>query len=293
MKNNWPQKSLDDLFILQMGKTPARENDKYWSGGKYKWVSIADIGKSQRYISDTKERITDLAVSESGIRQIPANTLIMSFKLSLGKVAITREPLYTNEAIMAFIDKGTTPMSLSFLFHLFRSKDWSAGTNKAVMGKTLNKATLKNVLIPVPSFTEQECISRHLDNVLRLISLREAALQKLNQIASSRFIELFGDPIKNPRKWNFKTLLELGHCKNGLNFHKGETGFRINCLGVGDFQNHSVIDRTDNLPFITVAEYPPKDYLLQDGDIVFVRSNGNKALVGRCLIVYPHDNPTI
>ena len=108
----------------------------------------------------------------------------------------------------------------------------------------------------------------------------------------SRFIELFGDPIKNPRKWNFKTLLELGHCKNGLNFHNGETGFRINCLGVGDFQNRSVIDRTDNLPFITVAEYPPKDYLLQDGDIVFVRSNGNKALVGRCLIVYPHDNPT-
>ena len=103
---------------------------------------------------------------------------------------------------------------------------------------------------------------------------------------------MFGDPVKNPRKWNLKTLLELGHCKNGLNFHNGETGFRINCLGVGDFQNHSAIDRTDNLPFITVAEYPPQDYLLQDGDIVFVRSNGNKALVGRCLIVYPHDNPT-
>ena len=151
---------------------------------------------------------------------------------------------------------------------------------------------VKGQTIPWRDKAKQLKICSVLDVVSHLRSLRQQQLAKLDQLAKSRFIEMFGDPVKNPRKWNFKTLLELGHCKNGLNFHNGETGVRINCLGVGDFQNHSIIDTTDNLPFITVAEYPPKDYLLQDGDIVFVRSNGNKALVGRCLIVYPHDNPT-
>ena len=111
----------------------------------------------------------------------------MSFKLSLGKVAITSEPLYTNEAIMAFVDRKERPLSLSFLFHLFKSKDWSAGTNKAVLGMTLNKATLKEISIPVPPLSEQEDIAEKLDAVSRLITLREQQLQKLDQLASSRF----------------------------------------------------------------------------------------------------------
>ena len=121
------------------------------------------------------------------IRQVPANTIIMSFKLSLGKVAITSEPLYTNEAIMAFVDRKERPLSLSFLFHLFKSKDWSAGTNKAVLGMTLNKATLKEISIPVPPLSEQEDIAEKLDAVSRLITLREQQLHKLDQLASSRF----------------------------------------------------------------------------------------------------------
>ena len=201
MKSHWEQIKLADLFELQMGKTPAREKDQYWKNGDNKWVSIADIGKFLRYTDETKEKITDIAISESGIKQVPKNTLIMSFKLSLGKVAITSETIYTNEAIMAFIDRKKRPLSLSFLFHLFKNKDWSAGTNKAVLGMTLNKATLKEISIPVPPLLEQEEIAQKLDAVCRLITLRKQQLQKLDQLASSRFIEMFGDPIKNPKAW--------------------------------------------------------------------------------------------
>lgn len=94
---------LDEIFDLQMGKTPSRNNADYWTDGQYDWVSIADLGSYQKYVEDTKERISALAVQESGIKSVPANTVIMSFKLSLGKTAITQEPVYTNEAIMAFI----------------------------------------------------------------------------------------------------------------------------------------------------------------------------------------------
>ena len=84
----------------------------------------------------------------------------------------------------------------------------------------------------------------------------------------------------------------MGYCKNGMNFHTGDRGIEMHCLGVGDFKNYSVIDGTDNLPIVSLNESPPEESMLQDGDIVFVRSNGNKALVGRCLVVYPRSTPT-
>ena len=81
---------LEDAFILQMGKTPARERPEYWNGN-HKWVSIADLGKAGKFISETKEGLTDAGVSESGIKPVPKGTLMMSFKLSIGKVSIVEE----------------------------------------------------------------------------------------------------------------------------------------------------------------------------------------------------------
>ena len=74
-----------------------------------------------------------------------------------------------------------------------------------------------------------------------------------------------------------------------MNFHTGDSGIEVHCLGVGDFKDYAIIDRTENLPMISLKEMPSNENMLQDGDIVFVRSNGNKALVGRCVIVYPHN----
>lgn len=80
---------LKDIFDLQMGKTPARNNQNYWNTKENKWISIADLSKTGKYISTTKEYLSDAAVEESGIKVIPANTVVMSFKLSIGKTAIT------------------------------------------------------------------------------------------------------------------------------------------------------------------------------------------------------------
>ena len=133
---------LSDLFDLQMGKTPDRHIPEYWADGTEQWISIADLSKCDKYIEETAEAISEQAVNDSGIKIIPASTVIMSFKLSIGKVAITPKPMYSNEAIMAFIDKGVIPIEPTYLYFLLKAKDWDEGTNKAVMGKTLNKATL-------------------------------------------------------------------------------------------------------------------------------------------------------
>ena len=139
---------------------------------------------------------------------------------------------------------------------------------------------------------EQEKITNILDKVTVLIEQRQQQLETLDALVKSRFIEMFGDPVDNPFGWPTKSLMSMGYCKNGMNFHTGDKGIDIHCLGVGDFKDLSVIDGTDNLPLVSLNEQPTEECLLKDDDIVFVRSNGNKALVGRCLAVYPHNVPT-
>ena len=283
--------ALSELFTLQMGKTPSRDNSSYWKKSENNWISIADLTNSGKYISNTKETLSDSAVAESGIKKIPANTVIMSFKLSLGKVAITEKEMYSNEAIMAFIDKGVEKISPEYLYYLLRAKDWSNGTNKAVMGATLNKATLSTIKIQLHEYDNQLEIVNMLNRVSSSIDFRKQQLTKLDELVKARFVEMFGDPIQNEKCWEIKSLFDLGYCKNGMNFHKGDHGVEIHCLGVGDFKDRSTIYDVKNLPYVALNESPDSDYLLQDGDIVFVRSNGNKELVGRCLAIYPENVP--
>ena len=156
----------------------------------------------------------------------------------------------------------------------------------------LKFSILKDFPINLPSTEEQEQIVATLDGIDHLIGLRKEELSSLDELVKSRFIELFGDPATNPKGWITKPLLDMGYCKNGMNFHTGDSGIEMHCLGVGDFKDLSVIDGTESLPVISLNEAPPEESMLRDGDIVFVRSNGNKALVGRCLVVYPHNTPT-
>ena len=191
---------LRQAFDLQMGKTPARNRPDYWNGD-HKWISIADIGNAGKFLTKTKESITAAGIDGSGIKVVPQGTVIMSFKLSIGKTAITSEDMYTNEAIMAFIDNGKFAVDTNYLYHLCCGTNWTAGTNKAVMGLTLNKATLLEKEIPLPDINEQHEIATKLDKIDALIAERQQQLELIDQAVKSRFIELFGDLKSNPMEW--------------------------------------------------------------------------------------------
>ena len=146
--------------------------------------------------------------------------------------------------------------------------------------------------LPLPTYEEQQEIISILNRIDNLINICITLCNRFDLLVKSRFMEMFGDPVSNPLNWDTKPLLSLGNCKNGMNFHYDENGVEINCLGVGDFKDLSIIANTTILPTIILNEMPSKEYLLQNDDIVFVRSNGNKALVGRSVAVYPNKVPT-
>lgn len=96
---------------------------------------------------------------------------------------------------------------------------------------------------------------------------------------------MFGDPVINSKGWDIKDLGTLGYFKNGMNYKQSDSGFNIKFLGVGEFKYGNKIDSSNMLPTLELQEEPNEEYLLKKGDIVFVRSNGSKELVGRSILV--------
>lgn len=247
---------LDEIFDLQMGKTPSRNNADYWTDGQNNWVSIADLGTYQKYVEDTKEKISASAIQGSGIKSVPANTVIMSFKLSLGKTAITQEPVYTNEAIMAFIPTGKYAVLPDYFYYLFSANDWTKDTNRAVMGTTLNKATLGAVSITVPPLEEQRKIAATLDKVSSLIAKRRQQMDKLDEMVKARFVEMFGDPVGNPMGWE---KIALG---KRCDIVTGNTPSRADPENYGNFIEWIKSDNI-NTPAVLLTE--AQEYLSETG----------------------------
>ena len=200
-KSEWKKVKLGDVFDLQMGKTPLRENKLYWDKGKYHWISISDMNFSEKYISSTKEKITELAVKKSGIKIIPKNTVIMSFKLSIGKVKIVNEDIYSNEAIMAFIPKTNNFIDENFLYYSLKGVRWNEGINKAVKGLTLNKALISQKEIFLPNLAIQKEIASNLDSIADFLDLRRKQLNYLKELSKSLFTTMFGDIKTNDKNW--------------------------------------------------------------------------------------------
>ena len=152
----WTESLVKDEFKLSMGKTPARSNPKCWEKGTHRWISISDMATYTRYTGDTSEYITEYAITDSGIKAVPKGTIIMSFKLSIGRTAITSEDIYTNEAIMAFADFDEKKFNIDFLHFLIANKNWLLGAKQAVQGQTLNKESIGNAKIIIPPIEMQE-----------------------------------------------------------------------------------------------------------------------------------------
>ncbi len=218
---------------------------------------------------------------------VVAGDVLISWSASLGVYVWSGEDAVLNQHIFKVVfDKVNVDKSF-FIHQVGGILDKAASDTHGATMKHLTKPVFDNLPFYLPEIHEQRNISRLLDKTASLITERRQQLTALDTLIKARFVEMFGDPISNPKGWDSVRLLELGSCKNGMNFHTDDAGVEVHCLGVGDFKDKSVISDTSVLPLVSLNEMPSGEYLLQDGDIVFVRSNGNKALVGRCLAVFP------
>ena len=210
---------------------------------------------------------------------------------------VADESEHENIASSEWIVVRTSKYNPEFLAWYFRTPRFQRLMVSEVtgIGGSLTRAQPKAVAeypVPILSRKEQDAIVRVLNRLHSVMDSRKKEMQKLDELIKARFVEMFGDPVSNEKGWTTRPLLDMGSCKNGMNFHYDDSGVEINCLGVGDFKDYSIIADTAALPTVSLNEMPSPEYLLRDDDIVFVRSNGNKKMVGRSVAVYPGAVPT-
>ena len=162
----------DGICDILIGDTPSTSNDACW-GGDNVWITISDI--HDRYVTSSNKGITDEGISKSNVKLLPKGTVLVSFKLTIGKVAIAGCDLYTNEAIAGLVPKDRSLLP-EYLYHLIPSINLKNYMQPAAKGKTLNKKLLEQIRVPVPSKTEQRKFIRKMNRLeANVIDLREKA----------------------------------------------------------------------------------------------------------------------
>lgn len=178
----WEVKRLGEVCDITMGRTPSRLNPTYWGAG-YKWLSIADL--KAKVVAESNEEITQSAAAEMLV--IRKGTLLMSFKLSIGRLCFAGCDLYTNEAICSF---NNLKANAEFMYYMLGRTDFSLYGKQAVKGYTLNKESLKLVEIFLPSQEEQTAIATILSDMDTELAALEVKLAKACQLKQGMMQEL-------------------------------------------------------------------------------------------------------
>jgi type I restriction enzyme S subunit len=280
----WSKEALGAICDVNIGRTPARNRSDFWGKG-HAWLSIADMNQG-RDLRTTKETITDLAIRECNCRPAQPGTVLLSFKLSIGKVGIAQIPLFTNEAIAALPIQDKARLSSEYLYWALQSVDLTLGLDRAAKGLTLNKAKLLETEIPLPPLAEQRRIAEVLDKAEALRAKRRAALAQLDSLTQSLFLDLFGDPVVNLKKWDrrpFSELLEaIDSGWSPVCLDRPTTGSEWGILKLGAV-TRCEYNALENKA-LPANEEPDPSLEVKAGDLLFTRKNTYE-LVAACAFV--------
>lgn len=284
---SWPLGTVSEIAEIISGYAFKSE----WFGdGSNKVIRIGDLQDGRIQLDSALCVDAKINNVSSQFKIQPKDILMALSGATVGKIAIAQEcdaGAYINQRVA--IIRGKTPEAAEFLKYVFSG----ALQEKLLLSAggaaqpNLSPKSLALMEIPLPPLAEQKRIAAILDKADAIRRKRQQAIKLADDFLRSVFLDMFGDPVSNPKGWSIDYLSNLGSFKNGLNYGKEEEGTSISCLGVGDFKALDRIEGICTLSNIQLNIAPAEDYLLRDGDLVFVRSNGNKALVGRCIAVYP------
>ena len=184
--DTWEWVRFSSVVNYSMGKTPQRKATEYWNNPTHSWVSIADM-VTDGHISKTKEGVNDYASDKifKG-KKSPAGTLLMSFKLTVGKVSLLDIDAFHNEAIISiypFVDDDKT--MTSYLFAVMPLLSKLGETKTAIKGNTLNSDSLDNLWIPLPPFNEQKRICAKLNDLIPFIDKYGKYAQEVSTLRTS------------------------------------------------------------------------------------------------------------
>ncbi|MEZ8294954.1 restriction endonuclease subunit S [Vibrio splendidus] len=279
---SWPLVSLSSIAEVVTGNTPSKADESFF-GGDIPFVSPSELDLG--YVSSSKQTLTAKGASVS--RLIPADSVMVCCIGSLGKVGISSIPVVTNQQINSLVvnHEVAYPLYVYYFCKTLKNtlNDMAPKTTVAIVNKTKFSA----LKIPLPPLETQKKIAAVLEKADQLRKDCQQMEQELNSLAQSVFIDMFGDPVTNPKGWDKAPLSAIIE-----EFLGGKS------LVAADNQNTEYKNRVLKISAVTSGEFKskeskplPNDYepqvehFVKTGDLLFSRANTTE-LVGATTMVF-------
>ena len=283
LPKGWKEVKLSDLAEIQSGGTPSRSNSAYWNGD-IPWVKISDI--KGKYVTETEEFITEEGLMNSSAKMFERGTILFSIFATIGKVAILNIDATTNQALVGL--KNNELVDKSFLVYaLIELSKRISNLGKGVAQKNINISILKDVRIPLPTFTEQKQIAEKLDKLFGQIETIKEASNKIPELLKNFRQQVFTYAVTGKLIESTPEPRMLGELIDELKYGTSKKadydieGFPV--LRIPNI-NNGEIDSSD-LKYVPLDDKEYNQLALQEGDILVIRSNGSLSIVGQCAIV--------
>jgi len=278
--------TIESFCDVGSGTTPSRaEADRYY-GGSIPWVKSGELRET--IITKTEEMITPEALSETSLKLVPKGAVLVAmYGATVGRVGMLGIDATTNQAVCHVVPNASQADS-RFVFHALCAR-LPEFVSKRVGGAqpNISQQIIRKTVIPLPPLDEQRRIAAILDAADTLRAKRRDALAKLDTLAQSIFIEMFGDPVANERSWKEVAVSDfVAGFASGKNLvasdeENGESEFRV--LKVSAVT--SLEYRPDECKSLPEGYTPPSGHFVRSGDLLFSRANTSD-LVGATAFVY-------
>lgn len=267
---SFPKMKLGECAEIHSGSTPRTNNPDFWDGD-ITWVTPKDLSKlKSKFISKTESKITQLGFDSCSTKLLPENSVLFSSRAPIGHVAINTIPMCTNQGFKSFVPKADLLDSQYLYYWLKANKEYLQDLGVGATFKEISKTVIANVEIPLPPLSEQRRIASILDKADELRQKRQQAIEKLDQLLQATFIDMFGDPVSNPKGWDkekmdtLMTIVRGGSPRPIENFLGGTYPW----IKIGDATKGDDLFITKTKEAIT-EEGLHKTRLLPEGSVIF------------------------
>lgn len=204
---------LGEIFKITSGGTPSRKKSEYFLRGDIPWVKTGDL--KNKYVEFANEMLTKQGLANSSAKLFPRDTvLIAMYGATIGATSIMKISAATNQACAAFLpSKEVLPVYLYYFLLSSKRSFVSKGVGGAQ--PNISATILKSIKIPLPPLPIQQKIARVLDQADALRQRHRQIIHHYDQLAQSVFLDMFGDPVKNPKEWEIEKLGCFGNWRSG------------------------------------------------------------------------------
>ncbi len=266
--SKWPEIALGEICQIIGGATPRTSEPSYW-GGEVEWVTPKDLARlGSHYITSTPRKLTDDGLKSCGAILLPRGSVLFSSRAPIGHVAINTVPMATNQGFKSLVPHKEL-VDAKYLYHWLKTNQrYLQSLGNGATFKEVSKKIVSGVTIPLPPLEEQRRIAAILDKADELRAGRREAIAKLDTLAQSIFIEMFGDPVTNPMGWTKRKFGEICDSRLGKMLDKKQqTGEHIRPY----LRNQNIRWFSIELSDLQVMDFDEKDRLIFDlrpGDVM-------------------------